>query len=119
MSFYCAKAGIYKIKKKYQKQFGYLFTGDVKKLSGKCKAFYQNWMEDDGFHSPTALCHLKNDMVDEWKGKYPTTYKDGIFTFSYSYNSYYGNIFPDELVDFLKEIGIETDYDFWDEDCDT
>lgn len=118
MSFYCAKAGIYKIKRKYQKQFSYLFEGEVKKLRGKCKDFYQKWMSENGFPHPTALCHMKNDMADEWKEKYPTSYKDGIFTFSYSYNNNWGGgIFPSELLEFLREeIGIEIEYDFWSEE---
>ena len=62
---------------------------------------------------------LKNwghhDYVDEWKGKYPTSYKDGIFSYSnhYNANGFLGEFYSDfetEILPLITEEIIEEDH---------
>lgn len=123
MSYYVANHQIIKIKPEFQKDFSYLFNGEYNKIEN---AVIREFAEDyfikgkaEGYYSDELKNWSHHDYVDEWKGKYPTKYEDGIFSYSNYYNangflnSFYSD-FEEDILPLITEEIIEEDY--WSED---
>lgn len=119
MSFYFANHQIIKIKPELQKDFSYLFNGDYEKIEN---AVLHEFADDyfiqgkaAGYHSEELKNWGHHDYVDEWKGKYPTSYKDGIFSYSnhYNANGFLGEFYSDfetEILPLITEEIIEEEH---------
>ncbi len=116
MSYYCAIAGIVKIRDELQEDFGYLYNEEYDKIrNSRINEFAVEYFSgQETVRDVTPIRYWKhNDIKEEWRGKYETSYADGIFTYGCLYNdrgvvSWFMLDFRC-LLNYLTEYKIESD----------
>ena len=89
MSFYVANVAIIKIKPELQQDFSHFFNVEYDKIQDEKFKIFADELKKN-YEENSSVWYLKEwdhfDEVERWKGKYKTSYENGVFTYGIYYN---------------------------------